>query len=136
MPTIRSATVSDIPTVLSLWRAAGAEPSHTDDPVCLAQLIEFDPGSLIVAEAEGRLVGSVIAGWDGWRGSVYRLAVAPDRRRTGLGRRLVAEAQEHLVGLGATRLQAIVVGSDAQATGFWRAGDWEEQVDRVRFVSG
>ncbi len=136
MPTFRSATVSDIPTILALWRDAGAEPSQTDDSFCLAQLIQFAPGSLILAESESRLVGSVIAAWDGWRGSVYRLCVAPDRRRSGLGRRLVAEAEAHLSRLGATRLQAIVVASDPGATEFWRAGDWEEQVDRLRFVTG
>jgi ribosomal protein S18 acetylase RimI-like enzyme len=136
MAMIRSATASDIPKVLSLWREAGAEPSHTDDPDSLGRLIEFDPGSVLVAEAEGRVVGSVIAGWDGWRGSVYRLAVAPDMRRTGLGRRLVAEAEARLAAAGARRLQAVVVASDSQASRFWRASDWNEQVERVRFVKG
>jgi ribosomal protein S18 acetylase RimI-like enzyme len=136
MATIRSATASDIPAVLRLWREADAEPSHTDDPDALGGLIEFDPGSLLVGELDGRVVGSVIAAWDGWRGSVYRLAVAPDLRRSGLGLRLVAEAEAHLATAGARRLQAIVVASDARATGFWRAADWEEQVERVRFVKG
>jgi ribosomal protein S18 acetylase RimI-like enzyme len=136
MATIRSATASDIPSVLSLWREAGAAPSHTDDPEGLGRLIDFDPDSLLVAEADGHVVGSVIAGWDGWRGSVYRLAVAPDLRRSGLGRRLVAEAEARLAAAGARRVQAIVVASEGPATQFWRASDWNEQVERVRFVKG
>ena len=136
MATIRSATPADIPAVLSLWREAGAEPSHTDDPEGLGQLIEFGPASLIVAVSEGRVVGSVIAGWDGWRGSVYRLAVAPDLRRAGLGRLLVGEAEARLAEAGARRLQAIVVASDGQARQFWRGTDWNEQLERVRFVKG
>jgi len=136
MPTIRSAASSDIGAVLSLWRAADAEPSRTDDPESLAQLIEHDGASLVVAESEGRLVGSVIAGWDGWRGSIYRLVVAPEVRRKGLGRLLVAEAEQRLARLGARRLQAIVVASDDRATGFWRGGDWDEQKARLRFVKG
>ena len=135
-PTIRSAVVADALAVLALWQEAAAEPSHTDDDVSLRQLIDRRPESLIVAESENRIVGSVIAAWDGWRGSIYRLAVAPHHRRAGLGRRLVFEAEERLAGAGARRLQAIVVESSAQATGFWRAIGWEQQVERLRFVKG
>ena len=42
----------------------------------------------MVAESDQQIVGTVIAGWDGWRGSIYRLVVAPSHRRAGLGRRL------------------------------------------------
>jgi ribosomal protein S18 acetylase RimI-like enzyme len=133
---IRPGEVSDVAAILSLWREAGVEPSHTDDVAGLEQLIRHDPGAAIVAESGGRVVGSVVAGWDGWRGSVYRLAVAPAQRRTGLGRRLVAEAERRLTAVGARRLQAIVVESDAGATGFWRSSGWEEQVERLRFVKG
>jgi ribosomal protein S18 acetylase RimI-like enzyme len=99
-------------------------------------LLEYDPDSLLVAEAEDQLVGSVIAAWDGWRGSIYRLVVLPSERRRGLGRRLLSLAQDRLDGLGARRLQAIVVQSGDQAMAFWRASGWEEQSQRRRFVRG
>lgn len=134
--TIRSAHPGDGPGVLALWREAEVEPSHTDDIESLARLVSHDPDALIVAESEGRLVGSVVAGWDGWRGSIYRLAVAPGHRRQGLGRRLVGEAERRLAEAGAVRVQAIVVDSDARATAFWRSTGWEGQVDRSRFVKG
>lgn len=132
--TIRSAVSADGLAVLALWQEAAAEPSHTDDEDSIKRLIDLDPNALMVAESEGRIVGSVIAAWDGWRGSIYRLSVAPDHRRAGLGRRLVLEAEERLAEAGARRLQAIVLESDAQATGFWRAIGWEQQVERLRFV--
>jgi ribosomal protein S18 acetylase RimI-like enzyme len=135
-PTLRAAGVTDVPAVLALWHEADAEPSHTDDERSLMKVIGHDPHALIVAEADGRIVGSVIAAWDGWRGSVYRLAVAPTSRHKGLGRRLVREAEERLAKDGAARLQAIVIESDAQASGFWRASGWEEQTERLRFVKG
>ena len=82
------------------------------------------------------LVGSVIAGWDGWRGTIYRLAVAPSHRRGGLGRSLLRHAEERLYQVGAGRLQAIVVETDQLATAFWRASDWVEQIERLRFTKG
>jgi ribosomal protein S18 acetylase RimI-like enzyme len=134
--TIRDAAPTDIAAVLALWQEAGAEPSHTDDTASLGRLIAHDPHALLVAEADGRLVASVIAGWDGWRGSVYRLVVAPSYRRQGLGRRLVRAAEARLRRAGAIRLQAVVVETDELATSFWRRSDWEEQAERLRFVNG
>ena len=122
--------------MLDLWREAAAEPTHTDDIDSITRLIACDPAALIVAEEDGHIVGSVIAGWDGWRGSIYRLVVAPSQRRHGLGRRLLAAAEERLQQAGAVRSQAIVVETDAQAAGFWRASGWEQQVHRLRFVKG
>ena len=133
---IRAAEVGDIPSVLALWREADAEPSHTDDEASLGRLIGHDDGALLVAEADGRLVGSVIAGWDGWRGSIYRLAVVPDHRRRGLAKRLIREAERRLANAGAVRLQAVVVDTDDQAIGFWAASGWERQTARARFVKG
>ena len=78
----------------------------------------------------------MIAAWDGWRGSVYRLVVAPSHRRLGLGGRLLQAAEDRLFGAGAVRLQAIVVEMSPKATGFWRASGWEEQDHRLRFVKG
>jgi ribosomal protein S18 acetylase RimI-like enzyme len=133
---IRPADMGDAPGVLSLWHEADAEPTHTDNLASIATLISHDPGALIVAEDTRRIVGSIIAGWDGWRGSVYRLAVAPDSRRRGLGNRLLEAAEDRLAALGAQRLQATVVETDERATGFWRASGWEQQADRLRFVKG
>jgi ribosomal protein S18 acetylase RimI-like enzyme len=133
---LRTARAADVDGVLALWRAADAEPTHTDDEDGLLTLLAADPRALILAEDNGRVVGSVIAAWDGWRGSIYRLVVAPSHRRAGLGRRLLAAAEERLHTAGARRSQAIVVSTDGQAVGFWRASSWTEQVERARFVSG
>ncbi|MGH9920350.1 MAG: GNAT family N-acetyltransferase [Nitrososphaerales archaeon] len=119
--TIRSATPTDASHVLALWREAEAHPSHTDDIESIKSLVAHDPDALLVAEDGGRIVGSVIAAWDGWRGSIYRLTVAPDHRRAGLGRHLLAAAEHRLGDAGAARLQAIVVETDVRATNFWRA---------------
>jgi ribosomal protein S18 acetylase RimI-like enzyme len=134
--TIRLAERADLPAVLALWQEPDVHRGHTDDLESLELLMDHDPAALIVAESAGRIVGSVIAGFDGWRGAVYRLVVAPGHRRMGLGRRLVTEAETRLAEAGAVRLHAIVVESDDQATGFWQASGWERQQQRLRFVKG
>jgi ribosomal protein S18 acetylase RimI-like enzyme len=133
--TMRVATAADIPQVLDFWRKT-AEPTSTDSREAVAVLLARDPGALIVAEADGEIVGSVVAGWDGWRGSVYRLAVAERYRRAGLGRALLRAAEARLAELGARRMHAIVVGSSHGAVRFWEASDWAHQRGQLRYAKG
>jgi len=133
---IRIACAGDLPAVLELWRLADAEPGHTDNIESLTKLIAHDRDALLVAVDGDAIVGSVIAAWDGWRGTVYRLAVARSHRCQGIGTELVSAAVKRLRAVGAVRLQAIAVETDARATGFWRASEWAEQVSRLRFTLG
>ena len=115
----RSGTAADIAGVLDLWLRAEAHPTRTDTAAELAKLIRHDAGSLLVAEHEGRVAGTVIAGWNGWRGSLYRLAVEPELRHRGIATELVRRAVEMLQRGGARRIDAFVVTADADAVAFW-----------------
>lgn len=132
--TIRGATEQDIEPVLCLWDAAGAPPSVTDTCEGLVGLLVSDSEALILAEHDGTVIGSLIAAWDGWRGSFYRLAVHPDRRRQGVATALLREGERRLRARGAVRLTAIVAEDDPVAIGFWQATGYARQRDRVRFV--
>lgn len=131
---IRAASQSDFDAVLSLWRSAGSPPSPSDTHGGLDSLLANDPGALLLAESDGNVIGSLIAAWDGWRGSFYRLAVHPDHRRLGIGTALIQAGERRLGDLGAARLTAIVVADDARAMGFWRSCEFELQERRARFV--
>jgi ribosomal protein S18 acetylase RimI-like enzyme len=132
--TIRCATEDDIAAVLDLWVVAGSIPSVSDSPDGLARLLAADPEALLVAELDGVLIGSLIAAWDGWRSSFYRLAVTPEHRRKGLATMLLSEGERRLRERGAVRLTAIVVDDEAGAMIFWRAAGYEPQQHRARFV--
>jgi ribosomal protein S18 acetylase RimI-like enzyme len=80
------------------------------------------------------MVGSLIAGWDGWRGTFYRPAVDPAHRRHGLATELVRAGEERLRALGAKRLNAIVETEEADAMAFWASAGYELQTARSRFV--
>jgi ribosomal protein S18 acetylase RimI-like enzyme len=60
------------------------------------RLLAADPGALLVAEADGRIVGALIAASDGWRASMYRLAVDRKYRRRGIAQRLIACGEARL----------------------------------------
>lgn len=134
-PRIRPAREADLPGVLALWAAADSEPTSTDDLAALELLLERDAGALLVALADGELVGSLVAGFDGWRGSFHRLAVHPSHRRRGLATALVRTGELRLAKLGGRRLDAIVVSTEPAAIRFWAATGYERQVERERFVT-
>jgi ribosomal protein S18 acetylase RimI-like enzyme len=116
---IRQARPEEATQVLALWQEADAPPSPTDTPDEMVKLLGEAAAVLLVAEADGRLVGTVIGGWDGWRGNIYRLAVLPAYRRRGIARALVGEAERRLCGMGARRISALVESDHPWATDFW-----------------
>jgi len=131
---IRDALPDDLVAVLDLWAVADAQPSVTDTITSLRGLMAVDPQALLVSDARGEVVGSLIAAWNGWRGSFYRLAVHPDSRRQGLATLLVREGERRLRRRGAQRLDAIVAVDDSAAMRFWLAVGYRQQLDRSRFV--
>lgn len=133
---VRCGGVRDLAGVLALWETPDVAVTVTDSAEGLRALLAFDARAVFVADAGGEVVGSLIVGWNGWRGSFYRLAVAPAFRRCGIASALVCEGERRLRELGARRLDAIVTTSepDAAAVSFWEAAGYELQGDRVRFV--
>lgn len=120
--------------MLDLWRRAEASPSPTETAADLRGLLERDGEAMLIAEANGVIVGSLIVGWDGWRGTFYRLAVDPAHRRRGLATALVRAGEERLRALGCRRLNAIVESEEADAMAFWATAGYEPQAARSRFV--
>ncbi|NEE00490.1 GNAT family N-acetyltransferase [Phytoactinopolyspora halotolerans] len=132
---IRVAHRGDIPEILDFWAEAGENRDRPPDGAALVEaLLSRDPEALIVADSGGRIVGTVIAGWDGWRAHLYRLAVAPGLRGRGIARLLMEHAEERLRALGAIRFDAMVLTSNATGTAVWEAMGYRLQDDWARWV--
>jgi len=134
---IRPCQLDECSQVLALWGLAGAIPSPTDTLEEVTRLVREHAEGLLVAIQDGAVVGSVIGGWDGWRGNIYRLAVAPAARRAGLARRLVQEAERVLAANGARRISALVERHEAHAVGFWDAladSGWRRDERMMRYI--
>ena len=121
--------------MLELWALGRSEhASQPDHKEAVEQLTEGSPAALIIAEGAGRVVGAVIAAWDGWRGNIYRLAVRDDYRRRGIGLRLTQAAEDYLRSCGVNRITALVAYDDEEASSFWDAAGYPQDTEIGRRV--
>jgi ribosomal protein S18 acetylase RimI-like enzyme len=130
-----TATSADTDELLALWQVAAendTRPADTSDAV--RALLSRDPDALIVARLDGRIVGTLVAGWDGWRAHLYRLAVHPAMRRRGIGRTLLAAGEQRLRSLGAMRIDAMVLQRNDLGHALWHASGYASQEQWRRWV--
>jgi ribosomal protein S18 acetylase RimI-like enzyme len=131
---IRAAGPDDLDAVLAFWKGAAEGTSISDDRDGVERLVARDPEALILAELDGELVGTVIAGFDGWRCHLYRLAVHPERRRRGIGSALLTAAEERFVRLGGRRGDAMVLTRNETGQHAWRAAGYTREEHWRRWV--
>ncbi len=131
--TIREAPPADFDTVIAMWNSIDRHTALPDEPEYLQRFHDFSPDLFLVAEADGRIVGSVIGGWDGWRGHIARLVADPALRRKGIARRLVSEIELRLRAKGARRIYALVDRRSPPAMPFWEAAGYVPNDEIIQF---
>jgi ribosomal protein S18 acetylase RimI-like enzyme len=117
----------DYPDARALWEKAGpgVQVRRSDEAREIEKKLQRDPDLFLVAEMGGRLVGTVMGGFDGRRGMVYHLAVEQGARRTGIGSRLMDELERRLRGKGCLRCYLLVTLENENAMRFYEDRGWE-----------
>jgi ribosomal protein S18 acetylase RimI-like enzyme len=115
---IREFVPADGDRLRSLWTESGFR-LIADDDAGLARFAARNPGLFLVAQDGPQIVGSAMGAWDGRRGWLYHVAVAPSHRRLGLATQLVDQVEARLRELGCQRALVMVEAANAGALAFW-----------------
>ena len=118
---IRAYRDGDGDRLRTFWLACGIAIRLGDDDRSLAAFAARNADLFLLAEENGHLVGSILAGYDGRRGWLYHVATHPDERRRGVARTLVARVEEALRALGCPKVNLIVFEDNAHGMRFWES---------------
>ena len=119
MTQIRIFRASDEPQVIQLWQACGLVVPWNVPHLDIARKLDFQPDLFFVAEQDDEIVGTAMAGYEGHRGWVNYLAVAPRFQRHGLGRQLMGFVEERLAALGCAKLNLQVRSGNSGVIEFY-----------------
>jgi ribosomal protein S18 acetylase RimI-like enzyme len=117
---IRKFEPADSASVIALWRECGLTRAWNDPAKDIERKLTVQPELFLVGTVEARIVASVMAGYDGHRGWVNYLAVAPALRKSGLGRTLMERGEKELKAMGCPKLNLQVRTSNADVLAFYR----------------
>jgi hypothetical protein len=125
---IRPLTDADIDPVIELWTECGLTEPWNDPRADIARARTSGAAEILVAtDAKGRIAATAMVGNDGHRGWLYYMAVAPELQDTGLGRRMVAAAEEWMNARGVMKVMLMIRPSNARVRGFYEALGYDEQ---------
>jgi ribosomal protein S18 acetylase RimI-like enzyme len=111
---------ADQDAVVRLWNECGLVVPWNDPLKDIARKLRFQKDLFLVALQGGEVAGTVMAGYEGHRGWINYLAVAPAHQKKGLGRRLMQEAEKRLFALGCPKINLLVRKSNAPVLAFYR----------------
>lgn len=124
---VRAFAPEDEDGVARLWSEVFPDDPPRNDPrAMIARKLDRDRELFWVAIDDGDVVGAVVAGYDGVRGWVYHLAVAPAHRKRGIATALVEQAVESLRSLGCVKVNLQVRRGNEGVLGFYEALGWVE----------
>ena len=130
---IRAITAADCDAVLALWKTvfpeyADPQRPQRDPAANFTRKLAMGDGLFWLAEGDGNVVGTAMAGYDGHRGWLYSVGVMPALRGQGIGRALVAHAERALAALGCPKINLQVLTAKSDAPEFWRALGYREDL--------
>ena len=128
---VRIMTIEDYEGVYALWKKIKGFGirSIDDSKEGVARFLKRNPTTSVVAEKDGRIVGSILCGHDGRRGCLYHDCVDEDYRRHGIGKRMVVFAMKALKEEKINKVSLIAFTENDIGNAFWNTIGWTERLD-------
>ena len=124
-------TIDDYEEVYTLWKKIKGFGlrSIDDSREGVDRFLKRNPTSSVVAEEDGKIVGSILCGHDGRRGCFYHVCVDKDYRRRGIGKNMVVFAMEALRREKINKVSLIAFTKNDVGNAFWNTIGWTQRLD-------
>lgn len=128
---VRVMTIEDYEGVYALWKKIKGFGirSIDDSREGVARFLKRNPTTSVVAEKDGRIVGSILCGHDGRRGCLYHVCVDENYRRHGIGKEMVVFAMKALKEEQINKVSLIAFTENDIGNAFWNTIGWTERLD-------
>jgi len=127
----RLMTINDWDGVAEVWKNHEGTNPVDDSVEGFTRYLKRNPTTSFVAEDNGRIVGTILAGHDGRRGIFHHVSIIPEYRKQGTGRMLVESAMEALKKEGITKVLLVVFEHNENGNAFWEHMGFTERTDLV-----
>jgi ribosomal protein S18 acetylase RimI-like enzyme len=134
---IRTYDESDERAVTTLWKEVFAYTTPHNDPArSIRRKISVQRELFFVAQVDGRVVGTVMGGYDGHRGWIYSLAVTPAARRRGIGTALMKHVERELAQRGCPKINLQLLAANAATVAFYKSLGYavEERINMGKII--
>ena len=119
MVKIRVMTIADFDGICEVWKNHEGTNPVDDSAEGFAKYIRRNPTTSFVAENNGKIVGTILAGHDGRRGLFHHVSVLPEYQKQGIGKMLVDNAMDALEKEGITKVLLVVFKDNDNGNAFW-----------------
>jgi len=105
--------------VIALWQKCELTKPWNNPKLDIERKMKVEPELFLVGLIDGKVIASAMGGYEGHRGWVYYLAVDPEYRRQGLGRRMMEALEEKLLTKGCPKINIQIRGNNTEAVAFY-----------------
>jgi ribosomal protein S18 acetylase RimI-like enzyme len=116
---VRAYRESDEAAVVALWGANLTSRPWNEPVAAIHRKLEIQREMFLVAEVDGQVVGTTMAGYDGHRGWIYSVAVHSDHRRKGIATAMIREAERLLKAIDCPKINLQVMPNNPAAVALY-----------------
>lgn len=124
---IRVFRQEDFEEVITLWERCDLLRPWNDPEMDIERKLQHDADLFLVAEVGGEIVGSLMGGYDGHRGSAYYLGVHPEFRGRGIANALLSRLEKKLIARGCPKIHIMVREENDLVIGMYEKLEYEQQ---------
>ncbi len=119
--TIRQFLKKDTADVIQLWKIVFKnDPPWNEPQAIIKRKLAYQSELFLVGEKQGRVIATVLGGYDGFRGWIYHLAVDPKERKSGIATKMISLIEKKLKNLNCIKINIQIRSSNPEVVSFYQ----------------